>query len=361
MTIRTRLMLWMGGVLFLSLVLLAGALHYEWVEQQHLRDGHRQPEPAWEEVGEVLLYYGLPTTLLLFLGSWWLLRKSLAPIRVLTRAAEQIDINNLKERLPPTGTGDELDRLTGVFNSMMARLDESFTHIREFTLNASHELKTPLTVMRAEIETALRDPSTPPTQGQIFANQLDYIAHLAKIVDSLTLLAKADSGQLTLALEPVGLDELVRDSFADAQLLARADGLKVDLRACDEATVRGDRHRLKQLLLNLTDNAIKYNQPQGRVEIELVRAARSVVLRITNTGPGIAPEQLPRVFDRFYRGDLAHGTGVEGSGLGLAIARWIVKAHGGEIQIASTMNRETIVTVTLPLLEEGLVVAPARC
>ena len=132
------------------------------------------------------------------------------------------------------------------------------------------------------------------------------------------------------------------------------------MKACDEATVRGDPHRLKRLLLNLTDNAIKYNQPRGRVEIELVCGARSVVLRMTNTGPGIPPEQLPRVFDRFYRGDPAHGTDVEGSGLGLAIAQWIVQAHRGEIQIASTVNRETVVTVTLPLLQEGLVVAPAR-
>jgi len=360
-TIRTRLTLWIGGILLLSLAVLSGVLHYEWVEQQHLlRQQNTEPESAWSETGEIVIGYGLPTMLFLLLGSWLLLGKSLAPISALTAAAERIDISNLKERLPLAGRGDELDRLTVVFNNMVTRLDESFTQIREFTLNASHELKTPLTVIRAETETALRDSATPPAQREIFANQLDQVAHLTKIVDSLTLLSKADTGQLTLALESVRLDELVRASFADAQLLAWPGGITVELKACDEATVRGDPHRLKQLLLNLTDNAIKYNQSHGRVEIEFVRGSRSVVLRITNTGPGIAPEQLPRVFDRFYRGDPAHGTSVEGSGLGLAIAQWIVKAHGGEIQIASIMNRETIVTVTLPLLEEGLVVAPAR-
>ncbi len=353
MTIRTRLMLWMGGVLFLSLALLAGALHYEWVEEQRRQTQGRQPEPAWEEVGEVLLYYALPTTLLLFLGSWWLLRKSCAPITVLTRAAERIHINNLQERLPPTGTGDELERLTDVFNSMMARLDESLTHIREFTLNASHELKTPLTVLRAQTETALRDSATPPVQREIFADQIDQIVHLTRIVDSLTLLAKADAGQVTLALEPVRLDELVRDSFADAQLLARPGMITVELKTCDETTVQGDRHRLKQLLLNLTDNAIKHNQPHGSVEMALQRLGDSAELLIRNSGPGVASENLPRVFDRFFRGDAAHGSGVEGCGIGLAIAQWIVRAHGGSIAFSSQPGETTAVNVRLPLATAG--------
>ncbi len=345
-------MIWMGGVLILSLALLSLVLHYEWVEQQRLRERHEQHEPAWEEVGEVMLFYGLPTTLLLFFGSWWLLRRSLAPITILTRAAERIHINNLKEQLPPAGTGDELDRLTAVFNSMVTRLDASFTHIREFTLNASHELKTPLTVMRAEIETALRDEATPPAQREIFADQLDQIAHLTKIVASLTLLTKADTGQLQLNFEPLRLDELVRDSSADAQLLARPGLIRVDLRTCDQATVRGDRQRLKQLLLNLTDNAIKYNQPSGFVEMALRRGGDRVELRISNSGPGVSPEDLPRVFDRFFRGDPAHSSAVEGCGLGLAIAQWIVHAHDGSIALSSQPGEVTTVEVRLPLAAE---------
>lgn len=352
MTIRHRLMLWMGGVLFLSLALLAGILHYEWLEQQRQLALQIQPEPAWEEVGEILLFYGLPSTLLLFLGSCWLLRKSLAPITTLTRATERIHINNLKERLPPTGTGDELDRLTGVFNSMIARLDESLIRIRDFTLNASHELKTPLTVIRAEAETALRDSATPPAQREIFANQIEQIVHIAKIVDSLTLLAKADAGQLTLAWEPVRLDELVRDSFADAQLLARPALVRVELQACDPTTLRGDRHRLKQLLLNLTDNAIKYNQPHGFVEMALRRLGNNVELAIANSGPGVAPENLPRVFDRFFRGDPAHSNSIEGCGLGLSIAQWIAQAHGGRIDFTSQPGKVTTVKVQLPLPAE---------
>ena len=350
MTIRKRLTLSLGGILLVSLAVMAGVLHYEWVEQQQrLAEQKQQPEPAWEEVGEIVLYYGVPTMLLLLVGSWWLLRKSLAPVTALSRAAERIHVHNLKERLPQTGSGDELDRLTEVFNSMLTRLDESFTHIREFTLNASHELKTPLTIMRAQIETALRDPATPDAQLEIFADQIDEITRLTKIVDSLTLLAKADAGQLAVAQEPVRLDELVRDSFADAQMLALPARLRVELSVCDETTVRGDRHRLKQLLLNLTDNAIKYNQPDGRIAMRLSRENGAAELTIANTGPGIPAEKLPRVFDRFFRGDSAHNSAVEGCGLGLSIARWIANAHGGTIRVTSEPHELTTITVKFPV------------
>ncbi len=350
MTIRNRLTLSLSGILLVSLAVMAGVLHYEWVEQQRrMAEEKLQPEPAWEEVGEIVLYYGVPTMLLLLVGSWWLLRKSLAPVISLTRAAERIHVHNLKERLPQRGSGDELDRLTEVFNSMLTRLDESFTRIREFTLHASHELKTPLTILRAQIETALGDPATPNAQREIFADQIDEIARLTKIVDSLTLLAKADAGQLAVAQEPVRLDELVRESFADAQMLASPARLRVELSVCDETTVRGDRHRLRQLLLNLTDNAIKYNQPGGRIAIGLSRNNGAAELTIANTGPGIPPEKLPRVFDRFYRGDPAHNSAVEGSGLGLSIVQWIVNAHKGTISVASEPQKLTTITVQLPV------------
>lgn len=349
MTIRSRLTLWLGGILLVSLAVMAGVLHYEWTEQQQQLASQQPPESAWEETGEVVLYYGVPTMLLLLVGSWWLLRKSLAPVISLTHAAELIHLHNLKEKIPLTGSGDELDRLTDVFNSMLTRLDASFTHIREFTLNASHELKTPLTILRAQIDTALRDPATPQAQRSIFADQIDEITRLTKIVDSLTLLAKADAGQLALAQQPVRFDELVRESFTDAQLLAQPAQLQVELTACDETTVRGDRHRLRQLLLNLTDNAIKYSEPKGRVAIGLSRNNGTAELTIANTGPGIPPEKLPRVFDRFYRGDTAHNSAVEGCGLGLSIAQWVVKAHGGTIQVASQPEKLTTVTVKLPV------------
>ena len=350
MTIRKRLTLWYAGILFVSLAVMAGVLHFEWDEQlKRLQTGNNQADPVWEEVGEVVLYYGTPTALLLLVGGWLLLRKSLAPVTALTRAAERIHLDNLKERLPRTGNGDELDRLTEVFNSMMTRLDDAFTHVREFTLHASHELKTPLTVMRGELEIALRDHTLTPAHRDLFASQLDEIQRLTKIVDSLALLAKADAGQLVMGQEPVRLDQLVQDSFADAQILARPQQIEVARTACDEATVPGDRHRLRQLLLNLTENAIKYNQPRGVVRMELNRNGTFVELKIANTGAGIPPPLLPRVFDRFFRGDPAHNNTIEGCGLGLSIAQWIVKAHRGTIRIISDPDKLTTVTVSLPL------------
>jgi heavy metal sensor kinase len=349
MTIRNRLTMWFGGILLVSLAVLAGVVYYEWEEQvKRLQDDKREPEPAWEEVGEIVVVYGGTTSLLLLLGGWWLLRKTLTPITALTHAAERIHLHNLKERLPSTKNDDELERLAEVFNAMMTRLDDSFNRVREFTLHASHELKTPLTVMRGEIETALSEEHITSDQRELLTNQLEEIQRLTKIVNSLTLLAKADAGQAELQMETVHLDELVRDNFADAQMLARDRGITVELAACEPIIMQADRHRLRQLLINLADNAIKFNQPEGRVVIVLTRNNGVAQLKISNTGRGIPVEKLPRVFDRFYRGDPAHNSDVEGCGLGLSIAEWIAKAHRGGIQIVSEPDRWTTVTVTLP-------------
>jgi signal transduction histidine kinase len=275
------------------------------------------------------------------------MRKAMKPVSALKDAATRINDRNLHEQLPRSGNGDELDRLTEVFNAMTARLDLSFNRIREFTLHASHELKTPLTVMHGELETALRDEAY--NNRERLLSQLDEVQRLSKIVDALSLLTKADAGLITLKAEPVRLDELVREGYADAQILAQPRHVKAELARCEEISIPGDRHRLRQLLLNLTDNAIKYNQPQGTVTIDLHRNEKFAELKIVNTGPGIPPELQKRVFDRFFRVDAAHSNAIDGCGLGLSIAQWIAHAHKGEIQIASTPAKLTTVTVYLPL------------
>ncbi|MGC3958246.1 MAG: HAMP domain-containing sensor histidine kinase [Verrucomicrobiota bacterium] len=183
----------------------------------------------------------------------------------------------------------------------------------------------------------------------MFASQLDEVQRLSKIVEGLTLLAKADAGQVTLAHETIRLDELVRDCVADTEILGLAQNIKVMLTRCDVVTMRGNRHRLRQLLLNLTDNAIKYNQPDGSITLSLYGGLNGAVLTISNSGKGISPATLPRVFDRFYRGDESHSNEIEGCGLGLSIAQWIVRAHGGNIHITSAPEQLTTVTVNLPL------------
>lgn len=350
MTIRTRLTCWYACVLLASLVLMVSVIYYEFVVERAARKAAgKPPDTAEHEILEVVMYYGLPTGLLTIFGGWWLLRKALSPLNQLAAAAESLQLHNLRQELPRTGNGDEVDRLSKNLNATNARLHDAFHRIREFTLHASHELKTPLAVLHGEIEAALTDPANTPTQKEMFASQLDEVQRLSKIVEGLTLLAKADSGQVTLAQDGVRFDELVRDSLADAEILGLAQRITTTMPRCDAVTVRGDRHRLRQLLLNLTDNAIKYNQPDGLVELNLVRLPTQAVLTISNTGKGIPPTILPRVFDRFYRGDESHSSEIEGCGLGLSIVEWIVKAHHGSIQITSPPEQTTTVTVSLPL------------
>ena len=384
MTIRAKLTLWYFGVLCFSALLIGGLIYYKFAAEKHRdairRAAHKehhaleknetnQPgaiesphhgEKKWErgeeadlepeDVASVFFWCGIPAVGLALFGGWLLMRKALAPVTAITLAAEKIHDRNLSERLPRTGNGDELDRLTEVFNAMTARLDGSFQRIREFTLHASHELKTPLTVMHGETETALAEENISPAHRERLASQLDEIQRLTKIVDGLTLLTKADAGQITLKSETIALDEIVRDVFADAQILAKPANISVTLPACEPAAIRGDRHRLRQLLLNLADNAIKYNQPGGTVEISLRASGSIAELKIANTGKGVSPEVLPHVFDRFFRGDASHNTAVDGCGLGLSIAQWIVSAHNGTVKIESEPLKLTTVTVRLPVV-----------
>jgi signal transduction histidine kinase len=297
-----------------------------------------------------MLAVGIPAALLSIGGGWMLMRRALAPLVALTRAAGCVHERNLGEPLPRTRNGDELDRLTEVLNDMTARLQGSFKRIREFTLHASHELKTPLTILCGETELALRDETLSPAHHERCVSELEELRRLTRIVDGLTLLAKADAGLVPLTLVPVRLDELARDIFADTQLLAAGPGVRVELASCETTTVAGDPHRLRQLLLNLADNAVKYNGPDGLITLSLRRAGGQAEFVIANGGAGIPADVLPRVFDRFYRGDPAHNGEVDGCGLGLSIAHWIVSAHNGTIQVESVARQRTTVTVRLPLV-----------
>jgi signal transduction histidine kinase len=350
MTIRTRLTLWYAAILFSSLLLISLLSYHELVVEK--ATGTREYDEQDDGLGDVariILWCGIPAVILGLGGGWWLMRKAMGPVTALTEAAAKINESNLRQQLPRTGNGDELDQLTTVFNAMTARLDASFNRIREFTLHASHELKTPLTVMHGELETTLRDKNDPVERERLLS-QLDEVQRLAKVVDGLTLLTKADAGQIALKQEPVRLDDLVRDSHADAQILAQPSNVQVELTGCDNISLLGDRHRLRQLLLNLTDNAVKYNQSQGVVKITLRQVNGSAELQIANTGPGIPPDLQSRVFDRFFRADPSHNNAIDGCGLGLSIAQWIVKAHHGTIEITSKPAELTTVTVLLPVI-----------
>jgi len=354
MSIRTRLTLWYTGMLFVSMLAIGASAYHEFVVERGgvIGDGEPVESTLYELCEMIGIWFGLPAAILGLAGGWILTRKALAPVAALTAAASRVNEHHLRESLPRTGNGDELDRLTEVFNDMTARLAGSFQRIREFTLHASHELKTPLTVLHGELEAALQDGGLSAEHRERCATQLDEVQRLAIIVDGLTLLTRAGAGEVRLAREPVRLDELVHDAFADAQILAQPRNLEVSLDPCEPLTIIGDRNRLRQLLLNLSDNAVKYNVAGGKVALALFRRDQRAELKITNSGPGIAPERQARVFDPFFRGDASHNNDVEGSGLGLSIARWIVSAHGGAITFDSKPGRQTTVTVRLPLASE---------
>jgi signal transduction histidine kinase len=345
MKIRTRLTFWYAAILILSLLIMGFGTYREIWEQ--LSKDHRIH--AWKhalnEAGEMIFDVGLPAVILGLVGGWWITRKTLEPVSALTSAVENLHENNLKGQLPRSHNGDELDRLTEVFNAMTARMDDSFRRIHEFTLHASHELKTPLTILRGELESSLSNESLPPVQRERVLSHIDEIERLAKIVDGLTLLAKADAGQIMLKFESVSLDELVHDSVADAKILALPQNIQVNLETCEKVVIQGDRHRLRQLLLNLTDNAIKYNERDGLVDIALRNEPGWAVLTIANTGPGVSPELQSRVFERFFRGDASHNRTIDGCGLGLSIAQWIARAHDATIALTSTPGKTTLVTL----------------
>ena len=337
---------WYSGVLLLSTLLIA-VLSFD-----ELHERRERPPRAYkgmEELVGIVLWIGFPAIFLSIGGGWWLMRKALAPVATLTEAARTVNERNLNRELPRTHNRDELDQLAEVLNAMTARLNDSFIRVREFTLHASHELKTPLTVLCGETESQLRDDALSPAERERVVSRLDELRRLARIVDGLTLLAKADAGLINLELHPLNFNELVRDNFADTQILAEASGLKVTLEGCAPARILGDAHRLRQLLLNLADNAVKYNQPGGSVTMRLACQDGLAQFTISNTGPGIPNELLPRVFERFFRGDPAHSGSVEGCGLGLSIAQWIVSAHKGSIEFASAPALTTV-TVRLPVL-----------
>jgi signal transduction histidine kinase len=350
MKIRTRLTLWYVTILIVSLIVMSIGTYNEIAEQMQIEHRRHFWEYALDETGEMFLYTGLPAVILGFLGGWWITRRAIAPVTALTETVEKIHERNLCEQLPRTRNGDELDRLTEVFNAMTGRLDGSFQRIREFTLHASHELKTPLTVMRGELETALREENFTPVQKDRLLSQIDEIERLAKIVDALTLLTKVDAGQVQLNFELVQLDDLVEENFADMKILAQLQNIQVKLEECEQISISGDRHRLRQLLLNLADNAVKYNHLNGTITVSLRRSEGFAELKISNTGAGIAPELQPRVFERFFRGDTSHNSAIEGCGLGLSIAQWIVLAHLGSIRFVSEPGKLTVVTVRFPAI-----------
>jgi heavy metal sensor kinase len=279
--------------------------------------------------------------------------RTFQPLQGIVDEVEAItDGRSLHKRLAPLSTGDELARLTNTLNEMLARLERSFATLRRFTADASHELKTPLTVLRSGIERAITDRGVPEDVLSVLDEILAEVNRMTEIVESLLVLARADEGRASLHREPIDLRELLHEVAETGGLLGEEAGVAVRVSIPPVAiTLMVDRTRLRQLFLNLLTNAIKYTPAGGRVDIRTEPAGDAVTVEVRDTGVGIAPGDLPHIFDRFWRADPARSrTGVRsGVGLGLAISKWIAEAHGGSITARSHVKRGTTFVVTLPL------------
>jgi len=297
----------------------------------------------------LILPLGLVAALLV--GSW-ISRRALEPVdQIITEVREITDGRSLHRRLAEPMVKDELGRLAGTLNQMMTRLERSFAALRRFTADASHELKTPLTVLRAGVERAITTPNVPQDTLATLEETLQEIKRMTELVDALLTLARADEGTAPLHREPVDLRTILEEARETGELLAEEAGVTMEVATPSEPViVPVDASRIRQLILNLLTNAVKYTPAGGSVRMQLGRADGRVTVTVADTGIGIAPGDLPHIFDRFWRADSARTRTGErpGAGLGLAICKWIAEAHGGRIDVVSRPGRGTTFTVTLP-------------
>jgi len=281
-------------------------------------------------------------------GVCWITRKSLKPLQDVADAAEQIHAKALDQRLPQPPAQDEIGRLVQVLNATFDRLERSFAQATRFSSDASHELNTPLTIMRGEIESALKTWVNNQEIERLLGDLLDQTQHLSAIAEKLLLLSRADAGALILNTGNVELSAMCQDLVEDAQVLGLRSKIKADAEITQGIVVRADQSYIRQALLNLLDNAIKYNVESGAISLSRRKSGSLALFRIANTGPEIPKDREARIFERFYRGDPGHTFDVVGSGLGLSICREIALAHGGSIWLERQEPGWTAFVLALP-------------
>lgn len=285
----------------------------------------------------------LPIALFLVaLGGWLVAGRALRPMRAIADTAERVTASGLDQRIPASNEDPEIARVIHVLNRMMDRLEASFRQATRFSADASHELKTPLAIMQGELEAAVQAAAPGSEEQQTFSALLEETQRLKSITRSLLLLAQADAGQLKLTREPVNLTTTLHSLIEDAKILAEDAELRFEVDLPADITVPADRALLPTALLNLLVNAVKYNEPGGRIQIRLAAKDAVVTLEVGNSGPGIAPAEQAKIFDRFHRVEAARSRNVDGLGLGLSLAREIIRAHGGELVLKESRPGWTV-------------------
>ena len=286
------------------------------------------------------------------IGSWvggrFMAKKALKPIDCMIKELQKIGTEQLGERLTMYPAQDEISELSGVINEMLSRLENSFNQIRQFTTDASHELRTPIAIMKAGIEVALFKERDVRGYQQILSNTLEDLRRLSKIVENLFVLAKADAGRYEIHKRRMNLNPVITDIAEQLKLIAETKNISVWIETAEDTFVEGDEVLIRMLLLNLLDNAMKYTPQNGTIKLSLSKENGRVKIVVEDNGTGISEEDIPRIFDRFYRAEAVRTANSDGGGLGLSICQWIVKSHHGSITVRSELHKGSAFTVALP-------------
>ncbi|WP_084804548.1 ATP-binding protein [Bradyrhizobium sp. NAS80.1] len=297
----------------------------------------------------IILATGIPFAAgLAIAGGYFLAGRVLSPVGAMAQKAREITAESLAKRLPVDNAEDEFGRLATVFNDTLSRLQDAFERLRRFTADASHELRTPLTAMRSVGEVALQNPLDAVAYRDVIGSMLEEVDRLTRLVESLLILTRADSGKVQLAPEALDLGALVGHVIDQLRVLADEKHQELRFRAVVRVHVRGDAALIRHALMNLIHNAIKYTPNGGTISVEVNAAGGGAMIEVRDTGPGIPATHQDRIFDRFYRVDTSRSREAGGVGLGLAIARWAVEANGGQIELASDMTEGSLFRVILP-------------
>ncbi len=281
-------------------------------------------------------------------GRWSLMNRALSPVGNITVAAQDITLRDLRRRLPVPDTRDEIADLSVVLNQMIARLQESFENVSRFTADASHELRTPLTIIRGELEGIISRARVNDDIRSALGSLLEEVERLVTIVQRLFALSRLDAGVVLSERLKVNLAKLVETTVDQMSLLIEEKRISLRCLTNEAVEVDGDPTRLKQVIVNLLDNAIKYTPEGGEIELAVWSGNGTAFIEIKDTGPGIPEAAVPHVFERFYRADEVHSCDIEGAGFGLAIVESIASAHGGSVSVTNAPDRGCRVTVTLP-------------